>query len=74
MDFFHFSARLLSCHLLYFYFAINTMIGQELQEQQFTDWLRGSFNLLAEDDNQTAERPYSPSPPSSSLSSLATSI
>jgi RHS repeat-associated protein len=23
MDFFHFSARLLSCHLLYFYFAIN---------------------------------------------------
>lgn len=26
MDFFHFSARLLSCHLLYFYFAINTWI------------------------------------------------
>ena len=28
MDFFHFSARLLSCHLLYFYFAINTCMGK----------------------------------------------
>src|SRR5690554_7994205 len=29
MDFFHFSARLLSCHLLYFYFAINNRKRKE---------------------------------------------